>query len=164
MLPPSLPQGVSILSAIRSPRDFWAGVFFTCLGLFAITVGRGYRMGTAAAMGPAYFPTMLGGLLVLVGLIAVARSFSRVGEPIGTLAVKPLALVSLGCIAFAALLTPVGLIGALFALCLISAAASRKFGFDPWAVAGMVGLIAFCALVFVKTFHVPMPLLGTWFG
>jgi Tripartite tricarboxylate transporter TctB family len=152
------------LSAIRSPRDFWAGVFFTCLGLFAIVIGRDYRLGSAAAMGPAYFPTMLGGLLVLVGLIAVVRSFSRVGEPVGTLALRPLALVSLACISFAALLTPVGLIGALLALCLISAAASKKFGFEPIAVLGMVGLIAFCALVFVRTFHVPMPLLGTWFG
>lgn len=149
---------------IRSPRDCWAGIFFAALGIFAITVGRNYRMGTAAAMGPAYFPSILGGLLLLVGCIAMVRSFSRVGEPIDALALKPLALVSLGCIAFGTLLTPLGLIAALFALCLISAAASRKFGFEPLAVLGMVGLIAFCAIVFVKTFHVPMPLLGTWLG
>lgn len=149
---------------IRSPRDFWAGIFFAALGLFAIIVGRNYRMGTAAAMGPAYFPTMLGGLLLLVGCIAVVRSFSRIGEPVDALALKPLALISLACIAFGALLTPVGLVGALFALCLISAAASKRFGFEPLAVLGMVGLVAFCALVFVKTFHVPMPLVGTWFG
>ncbi len=149
---------------IRSPRDFWAGIFFAALGLFAVVIGGNYRMGTAAAMGPAYFPTMLGGLLLLVGLIAVVRSFSREGQPIGTLALKQLLLVSLACIAFAALLRPAGLIVALLALCLISAAASTKFRFEPLAVLGMVGLIAFCALVFVKTFHVPMPLLGTWFG
>jgi hypothetical protein len=149
---------------IRSPREFWAGIFFAALGLFAIIVGRNYRMGTAEAMGPAYFPTMLGGLLVLVGCIAMVRSFSRIGEPVDNLALRQLALVSLACIAFGALLVPVGLVGALFALCLISAAASKKFGFEPLAVLGMVGLIAFCALVFVKTFHVPMPLLGTWFG
>lgn len=148
---------------IRSPRDFWAGIFFAALGIFAVIVGRNYRMGTAAAMGPAYFPTMLGGLLLLVGCIAVLRSFSRIGEPVDQLALKQLALVSLACIAFGVLLTPVGLVGALFALCLISAAASKKFGFEPLAVLGMVGLIAFCALIFVKTFHVPMPLLGTWF-
>lgn len=148
---------------IRSPRDFWAGIFFVALGMFAVIVGRNYRMGTAAAMGPAYFPTMLGGLLLLVGCIAVVRSFSRIGEPVDRLALKQLALVILACIAFGVLLTPVGLVGALFALCLISAAASKKFGFEPLAVLGMVGLIAFCALIFVKTFHVPMPLLGTWF-
>ena len=28
----------------------------------------------------------------------------------------------------------------------------------------MIGLVAFCALVFVKGLGVPMPLLGTWFG
>jgi hypothetical protein len=152
-----------MILTIRSPRDFWAGIFFAALGLFAIVIGRNYRMGTAAAMGPAYFPTMLGGLLLLVGCIAVFRSFSRIGEPLDTPALKPLAFIGLACIAFGALLTPVGLVGALFALCLISAAASRKFGFEPLAVLGMFGLIAFCSLVFVETFHVPMPLVGTWF-
>jgi hypothetical protein len=152
------------MATIRSPRDFWAGAFFAGLGLAAILIGRGYRMGTAAAMGPAYFPTALGYLLVLVGVIAIIRSFMRDGEPVDAVAFKPLILVSLSCVAFAALLVPAGLIAALLALCLISAAASRKFGFEPLAVIGMVGLIAFCALVFVKTFHVPMPLLGTWFS
>jgi putative tricarboxylic transport membrane protein len=152
------------MPSIRAPRDFWAGVFFAGLGLAAILIGRGYRMGTAAAMGPAYFPSVLGILLVIVGGVAIIRSFVRDGEPVEAIALKPLLLVCLSCVAFAVLLTPAGLIAALLALCLISAAASRKFGYEPLAVLGMIGLIAFCALVFVKTFHVPMPLLGTWFS
>jgi hypothetical protein len=28
----------------------------------------------------------------------------------------------------------------------------------------LVGITAFCVLVFVKALGVPMPLLGTWFG
>jgi hypothetical protein len=52
---------------------------------------------------------------------------------------------------------------ALLALVLLSAAASEKFRFDWWAVLGLVGLIAFCSLVFVNGLGVPAPLIGSWF-
>ena len=35
---------------------------------------------------------------------------------------------------------------------------------DNWPKEIMIGLIAFCALVFVKGLGVPMPLLGSWLG
>jgi len=31
-------------------------------------------------------------------------------------------------------------------------------------VVALAGVVAFCALVFVKGLGVPMPLLGSWFG
>ena len=53
---------------------------------------------------------------------------------------------------------------ALLVLVLMCASASEKFSFDTKAIAGLVGLVAFCVLVFVKGLGVPMPLLGSWFG
>jgi hypothetical protein len=47
---------------------------------------------------------------------------------------------------------------------LMSAAASSKFRFEWTATAGLIGLIVFCSVVFVKGLGVPMPLLGSWFG
>ena len=44
----------------------------------------------------------------------------------------------------------------------MSAAASEHFKFDWKATAGLVALVVFCALVFVKGLGVPMPLVGTW--
>jgi len=66
--------------------------------------------------------------------------------------------------AFGLLLIPAGLIVALLALILISAAASHYFKFDWKALGALVILVVFCSLVFVKGLGVPMPLLGTWFG
>ena len=43
-------------------------------------------------MGPAYFPTILGGLLMVIGAISVIRSFIAHGAPIGTFAFKGLDL------------------------------------------------------------------------
>ena len=63
---------------------------------------------------------------------------------------------------FGLLLPVLGLVLALLALLLLSASASSRFRFDPRAAAGLVLLIAFCALVFVTALGVPMPLLGSW--
>jgi hypothetical protein len=32
------------------------------------------------------------------------------------------------------------------------------------SVAALIGLVAFCVIVFVKGLGVPMPLIGTWIG
>ena len=46
--------------AIHNPRDFWSGVLFTLLGVGALVIGSKYTLGTAARMGPGYFPRILG--------------------------------------------------------------------------------------------------------
>ena len=70
-------------SFIRHQKDFWIGALFLFFGLVAVVVARDYPMGTAGRMGPAYFPTMLGSLLILIGAIAVIRSFLHDGEAVG---------------------------------------------------------------------------------
>ena len=55
------------MAFIRHPKDFFAGVLFIAFGLGAIIVGSNYTLGTAARMGPGYFPRILGGLLVRAG-------------------------------------------------------------------------------------------------
>jgi len=51
---------------IKSPKDFWAGLMFLGFGLFfAVWAVVNYQMGSAVRMGPAYFPTVLGGLMAL---------------------------------------------------------------------------------------------------
>lgn len=63
---------------IKNYRDFWAGILFMAFGLAFIVFSREYTMGTAAKMGPAYFPTLLGGLLTLLGAVI---SFLGLGKP-----------------------------------------------------------------------------------
>jgi hypothetical protein len=60
---------------IRNQKDFWAGLMFLAFGLAFAIVARNYQMGTAVRMGPAYFPTVLGGLMAVLGLIILLRSF-----------------------------------------------------------------------------------------
>jgi hypothetical protein len=65
---------------IKSPKDFWAGLMFIAFGLFfAAWALVNYQMGSAVRMGPAYFPTMLGGLMVFLGILVLIESFAMEG-------------------------------------------------------------------------------------
>jgi hypothetical protein len=148
----------------RNPKDFWTGVLYVAFGGAAFWIARDYGMGSASRMGPGYFPTVLSALLVIFGVISLVRSFIVPGPAIGKLALKAGALVIAATVLFGFLLPRAGLIVALLVLVLLSASASERFRFEWKAAAGLVLLVAFCALVFVKGLGVPMPLLGSWFA
>jgi hypothetical protein len=152
-----------VTSFVRSPKDFWAGLLYAAFGGAAIVIARDYGMGSSSRMGPAYFPTVLGSLLLLIGIASLVRSFFAKGEPIGAIAWKGMFLVTSATVLFGVLLRPAGLVAALAVLILVSAAASIKFRFDWRALTMMAGLIVFCALVFVQGLGLPVSLLGTWF-
>jgi len=149
---------------IRNPRDFWAGAIYLALAIVVIWIGRNYHQGTSERMGPGYFPTALGSVLALFGVVSIGRSFIRPGEAIAALAWRPLVLVLGATVLFGLLLDRLGLLIALPCLLVVSATASRYSRLDATSVAAMIGLVAFCALVFVKGLGVPMPLLGSWLG
>ncbi len=79
---------------ISNGKDLWAGIMFTGTGIFFMVASRAFPMGTAVRMGPAYFPTVLGGLLVVLGLVILARAFlSKIHHPLEVFLFRwPLAL------------------------------------------------------------------------
>lgn len=150
-------------SFIRHPKDFWTGAMYAGLGAAAIFLPRDYSMGSALRMGPAYFPSVIGGLLILLGVIALIRSFIVPGEKIEPFAWRELLLVLGAVVLFGVLLEGAGLIIATVILVVLGAYASIKFRWRS-AVPLAAGLTAFSVLVFVKLLGVPLPILGTWLG
>lgn len=63
-----------IRHAVRK-RDFYAGGLMLLLGLGIALKGATYRLGTPMHMGPGFFPTSLGVLLVLIGVAIAAPAF-----------------------------------------------------------------------------------------
>jgi len=62
---------------IKSQKDFWSGLMFIGSGLFfAFWAMEFYQMGTAVRMGPAYFPTVLGFLLAVLGGLVLLQSLT----------------------------------------------------------------------------------------
>jgi hypothetical protein len=68
---------------IKGPKEFWAGLMFIGVGgFFMIWALTHYQMGSAVRMGPAYFPTVLGGLLVFLGVLVFIESLTMEGPPL----------------------------------------------------------------------------------
>ena len=65
---------------IKNPQYFWCGILFIALGGLAIYLSRGYEMGSALRMGPGYFPTWLGGILMGFGVVISGLAFRIEGE------------------------------------------------------------------------------------
>jgi hypothetical protein len=149
--------------ATLQSKDFWSGVIFVAAGVAAVGFGRNHPMGTTMRMGPAYFPTVLGGLLVLIGLIAVGRALLRPGLPVGRLAYGKIALVTASNVLFALFLRRLGLACAVLLLVIASAYASRRFRW-PVALTLAVGLAVGSSIIFVWLLSLPIPVLGTWLG
>jgi putative tricarboxylic transport membrane protein len=143
---------------IKSPKDFWAGVMFFAFGAGMATIAMlNYQMGSAVRMGPAYFPTVLGGILAVLGLILLARSFALKGERVPTFHFRPLLFILVACLAFAYTLKPLGLTGATLLLVFISAYGGHEFKWKEVAILYLV-LIVFSVLVFVKGLTLPFPI------
>lgn len=150
-------------SLIRSPKDFWAGIIYMAFGLSAIVIGREYGLGTALRMGPAYFPTVLGVLLTLIGIISLIRSFLKPGEPIGSLALRPMILITIAVFLFGFLVRGAGLVVVIPILVITTAYASIHFRWGT-SVLLAIGMTVFCVLVFSKGLGVPLPIVGPWVG
>jgi len=148
--------------AIRSIKDLLAGLVYIFFGVSAIAIARDYNMGTAFKMGPAYFPTVLSWLLILVGTISAIRAFIVSGTPIGAISLKGLALVTAAIVVFGFTVRGAGLAVALPLLLFISAAASVKFSWRTMLLIA-VALTISCILVFVKGLGIPLPIIGSWF-
>jgi putative tricarboxylic transport membrane protein len=148
---------------IRNPKDFWTGLIYIFFGSSAMLIAREYGMGTAIKMGPAYFPTVLGGLLAAIGAISVMRSFIVSGAPIGRFAFKGLTLVTLSALIFGFIVRSAGLAVALPLLVMIGALASSQFRLASTLIMA-AGLTIFCILVFIEGLGIPLPIIGPWFG
>jgi hypothetical protein len=142
---------------IRSPKDFWAGLFFIAVAMAFIGLSHQYGMGNMHRMGPALFPTLVGVLLAGLGLTIALRAFAIDGPPVPSFQARPI-VVSLAAIAlFGVALAHLGLIAAVAALVLIGALASRES--KPLETLGLVAvLIAFSVVLFVWVLGLPIPL------
>jgi hypothetical protein len=148
---------------IRNVKDFWTGVIYIAFGCVAIFISRDYGMGTAVKMGPAYFPTILSVLLILIGSVSLVRSFLKPGTPVGAVALKGFVLITASIILFGMIVRGAGLIIALPVLVIVSSCASSRFRW-PCALVLAAGLTVFCILIFQKGLGVQLPILGSWFG
>lgn len=152
---------------IKSQKDFWAGVLYVIVGAGFALGAPSYRIGTAARMGPGYFPLLVGILLALLGLVIVLRALviqTPDGNPVGPWAWRPLVFIILANFLFGILLggvpslgiPPMGLIVAIVVLTLVSALAGREFRLLEVALLAVI-LAVGSWLVFVWGLNLQLP-------
>jgi hypothetical protein len=145
----------------RNNRDFWAGVMLIATGAAAVIIARNYQFGTALRMGPGYFPSVLGGLLVLAGLYLLTQGL-RTNEQIeGNWSLRALVVLPLSLVLFGLLMEHAGFIPALMALIVGSALAGTEFKLVEVLLLAVV-LTAFSVVLFIYGLGLPYPLLAAW--
>ena len=142
---------------IQGPKDFWSGVLFMTFGIVALVVSSGYRMGTAARMGPGYFPRGLGVLLVVLGAVVALRGMRSKGESIPAFVLRPLIFV-LGTVVIFGLVIPwTGVVLGTVFLIFVSSIASHEFRWRDALISGILLAVA-AVLVFIVGLQLQLPI------
>jgi hypothetical protein len=144
---------------LRNNKDFLAGLLFVVLGGLAVALARDYPIGSTMRMGPGYFPTVLGGILLLFGVYVLLRGVRSGDKVKGEWGYRPLALIALSIVLFGFLLDRVGMVPAIVATLFAAAAAGREFRLKEVLLLAVV-MTAFSVAVFSYGLKLPYPLLG----
>jgi hypothetical protein len=142
---------------IRLSTDLLTGLLFLAIGALVMIYGSRYSLGTAARMGPGYYPLLASSGLVLLGLVLVVRSFLVTAGEVGAINLRPLVLILVGTLAFGLLIDRAGLI--LAGLVLVFAARLADRDFRPLEVAILATcLVAFTLAIFRYGLGMPLRL------
>jgi hypothetical protein len=145
------------MPAIGNPKDFWAGLLFIGLGIGALILGSGYTLGTAARMGPGYFPRILGILLLFLGAIVTLRALRGHGERVPSWKWRPTLVVLGSVVLFGVIVAQLGVAISTVILILAASAASREFRPREALVSGGF-LAALSVAVFIVALHLQLPI------
>ncbi|NMM20057.1 MAG: tripartite tricarboxylate transporter TctB family protein [Rhodoferax sp.] len=124
--------------SMKSQKDFFSGLLFMAVGVAFAWGATNYSVGTAARMGPGYFPLVLGILLAVLGAVITFKALvveTEDGEKMGPWAWKPLFFIIAANLVFGLLLgglpslhiPAMGLIAAIYALTFIASLAGEEF-------------------------------------
>jgi ABC-type anion transport system duplicated permease subunit len=145
---------------IRNQRDFGAGIMYMVIGLFFAIVATQYKMGTAAKMGPGYFPFWLGVLMTLLGLLVLLKSLraSAAIEKIPKFNWRIILQITGAVVLYGLLLPRAGFLIAVVVLVFLAAGASKEFTWKGTAL-NAAFLVTFTYSVFVVGLKLQFPLL-----
>lgn len=147
---------------LRLSANSISGLIFIAIGTGFATISTTYQVGTLTAMGPGFFPLVLGVLLAILGAI-VMLSATHSPEKIEHANLRPVVILLGGVILFALIVRGAGLIPAVALLVFTSSLAGERL---PWGQLSLIagGFAIFCYFAFVKGLGLPFDAFGHWFG
>lgn len=142
-------------------RDIIGGLLLAALGVFIVLYSRRYDLGTLSSMGPGYFPTVLGGLMALFGVMIALPAFFRSGDGLN-INWRGYVFVVGSLMFFALALRPLGLLLTTAATVYLSSLASSALGIKGRLLL-MACVLVVTYLVFVVGLSMRLPLLPRGF-
>lgn len=146
-----------------SSRDIICGLLFILVGLFFAIQAYGLDLGTAFRMGPGYFPLVLAGILVILGVVVIIQGTQLEHEPMGPIAWRGLLFILPAPIFFGLTVRGLGFVPSLFFTGLLAAFASTKMR-PGMALVLVGGLTLFSVIVFSYALGLPFRRFGPWLG
>lgn len=146
----------------RSNRDFFAGLLYIVTGAAGMWIARDYPFGSALRMGPGYFPSVLGAMMIAFGVAVLLMGVKNNEKIKGNWSLRALIVLPLSTVAFGILMEAAGFIPAMLVLIPFAALAGREF---KWleVVPLTIGLTVLCTAGFIYGLGLPYPLIkGMW--
>jgi putative tricarboxylic transport membrane protein len=164
--PPSHP----LLRMLRR-KNVLAGLMFIVIAAIGLWASRNYPVGTALRMSTGYVPRLLCWLLMGLGAVVLVQGLLETHRPEprrepspqdGVIAqLRPVVLVTVGLIAFALALEPLGLVLAILVLVVIASFATREL--QLWeTLAAAAGLSMLTWVIFILGLGLPIQMWPDW--
>ena len=149
---------------VRNQRAFATGLLFVAVAAVYFVLSLNYVQGTAARMGPGFFPRMVAIFLALVGAGVLLSSLAPKAhtEKLERWDLKGLLWITGSVALFGLLLPSFGLVVTLAVLVVVSSYASPEFTWRGALVSTIV-LVVFCVGVFVYGISLQFPVWPTLF-
>lgn len=138
-------------------QDFAAGIALLALGGFALYQGASLPAGSLNAVGPGLLPRGLAFGIVFMGVLIILLDFTRPGEHLGFVNLRPPIFIFSALMAFALTIKPLGLLGAVPITVGLAGFASAETQWREIAVLAAVLTVA-CIAVFgyLLTLSIPV--------
>lgn len=145
-------------AAFRASPDGLAAALFAVLGAVALWLAFRHPLGTAARMGPGFFPAAVAGLLIVAATAIAAAAWFGAAEPVERARLRPLTAVLGSVLVFGLAIDRLGFLLSAALLFLIAGQAvpGGRLRTTLALAAGVGGLTW---LAFVKLLGIPLP---TW--
>lgn len=144
---------------IKSKKDLYAGLMFIAIGAFFALWATNYPMGTAVRMGPAYFPTILGWITVVLGAIVTLRGVTIPDEPPTPTQWKPFVMILGAAILFGLIMDVFGggFVISVFVAVFVCAYGGYEFNWKEALIESII-LVVLCWAMFVYGLGLPFRL------
>lgn len=142
--------------------DVLAGFMFISFAVWGFVASLELDAGTSVSMGPGYFPRLISGVLLALGIAIAGAGFVSAAAPVvEDWSIRPLLLVSVAALSFALLLQRAGIVVAITVTVIVGSLAGERL--RPFDLLLLVGSLIFASIaLFVWGIGIPLPIWPTW--